>query len=308
MPKIQYTYKNVRGATLELILWADKVASNYAARGLDLTLRQLYYQGVSANVFPNSERSYKRLGNAVADGRLLGLIDWAHLTDRGRNAYGTGSFGRGFPTMQAVMDQAKHYFTHDLWEGQDFRPEVWVEKQALEQVAQRAAGAYRIPYIACKGYMSASEMWEAGYNRIGDYVASGQIPVIIHLGDHDPSGIDMTRDIEERLTLFAGGEVQVHRIALNMDQIDEFNPPPNPAKQTDSRFEEYAIRFGNQSWELDALKPEMLIDLIKTKIVSLLDVDLYKERVAEEKVEQEKASIVGERWDEIEAWLEANPA
>jgi hypothetical protein len=166
MPKIAYVEKNIRGERLDLIYWADRVATDYKRRGLDLTLRQLYYQGVTANIFPNSERSYKRLGDAVSDGRMVGLIDWDHLTDRTRNAGGTSSFTSEFPSMQAVMDTAKHYFTHDLWEGQEFQPEVWVEKQALEQVAQRAAGAYRVPFIACKGYMSLSEMWSAGYRRL----------------------------------------------------------------------------------------------------------------------------------------------
>lgn len=308
MPKIAYIEKDVRESTLQLIYWADRVATDYKRRGLDLTLRQLYYQGVSANVFPNSERSYKRLGNAVADGRLLGLIDWSHLTDRGRNAHGTSAFESDFPTMQYVMNLAKLYFTHDLWEGQDFRPEVWVEKQALEQVAQRAANSYRVPYIACKGYMSASEMWEAGYHRLAEYARAGQTPVIIHLGDHDPSGIDMSRDIEERLTMFSETNVILHRIALNMDQIDEFNPPPNPAKTTDSRYADYRKRYGDESWELDALKPEMLIDLIENHIAGLLDFDLYEEKLAEEEAEQARAAQVGERWTEIEAWLEANPA
>lgn len=308
MPKIAYIEKNMRDSTLALVQWADRIASDYARRGLDLTLRQLYYQGVSQNVFPNSERSYKRLGNAVADGRLVGLIDWRHLTDRGRNAYGLDEFNSDFPTMQAVMDQAKLYFHHDLWAGQDFRPEVWVEKQALEQVAQRAARAFRVPYIACKGYMSASEMWSAGYDRLAKYATQGQTPVIIHLGDHDPSGIDMSRDIEERLLMFSETDVHLRRIALNMDQIDQFNPPPNPAKTTDSRYADYRKRFGDESWELDALKPEMLIDLIKSEISSLIDHDLYDARREEEAQRQAEAAEVGERWEEIEQFLRENPA
>jgi hypothetical protein len=308
MSRIQYIDKNVRPDTIALIEWADGVASDYSRRGLDLTLRQLYYQGVSANVFPNSERSYKRLGSAVNDGRLLGMIDWSHLSDRGRTAHGVGGFGSTFPTMQAVMDEAKWYFTHDLWAGQEYRVEVWVEKQALEQVASRAADSYRVPYIACKGYMSQSEMWEAGYNRLRRYVREGQQPVIIHLGDHDPSGIDMSRDIEDRLRMFAEADVELRRIALNMDQIDEFRPPPNPAKTTDSRFADYRKKYGEESWELDALRPEMLIDLIRSEIGALIDRDLFDALLDEEHEQQAKAEAVGERWAEIEQYLAEHPA
>lgn len=307
MPKIAYIEKNVKAPSLELIGWADKVASDYASRGLGLTLRQLYYQGVASDRFPNSERSYKRLGNIVNDGRLLGLIDWNHLTDRGRTAHGTDAFGSMFPSMQEVMDTAKWYFTHDLWKGQQYRPEVWVEKQALEQVAERATAGYRCGYIACKGYMSQSEMWSAGYNRLMEYANAGQTPVIIHIGDHDPSGIDMTRDIEDRLSMFAETPIEVRRIALNMDQIHEFNPPPNPAKITDSRFTEYARTYGTESWELDALKPELLIDLVKGEIESLIDFGLWAERSDEEAAKQLEAEEVGDRWPEIKAFLEANP-
>jgi len=180
-------------------------------------------------------------------------------------------------------------------------------------VASRAANKYRVPYIACKGYMSQSEMWEAGYNRLREYMEDGYHPIILHIGDHDPSGIDMTRDIQDRLTIFSNSwglesqEVEVRRLALNMDQIDEFNPPPNPAKVTDSRFADYESRYGSESWELDALRPELLIELITDEITQLLDVDMFNERIDEEHAAQAEMQVIADRWPEIEDWLEANP-
>lgn len=308
MPKIAYIEKRVREDTLALIQWADRTATDYARRGFSLTLRQLYYQGVTQNLYPNSERSYKRLGNVVSDGRLLGLIDWNHLTDRHRETSGTGwETMDTLPEMADLIHGIENRVAHDLWAGQDFRPEIWVEKDALEQVAQKAARGYRIPYFACKGYVSSSAMWEAGYGRFGSYMAMGQTPVIIHLGDHDPSGIDMTRDIEDRLALFAGSGIEVKRIALNFDQIEAFNPPPNPAKVTDSRFESYERRFGDESWELDALAPELLVQLARETVQSLIDPEIWAARVDEEEEATEKVREVADRWEEIEEWLEENP-
>lgn len=306
MPKIAYISKEYRTGNdaLEWIEWADRVATDYAARGLGLTLRQLYYQGVKGNRFPNSERSYKRLGNLVNDGRLMGLIDWSHLTDRGREAHGTGWPGHTFPDITDLVGNLEYSMTHDLWAGQERRPEVWVEKQALEEVAEHATSGFRTAYIACKGYMSASEMWEAGYNRLEETLRRGQTPVIIHLGDHDPSGIDMTRDIQERLTMFAGQRIEVRRIALNMDQIEEFNPPPNPAKTTDSRYEGYEDLYGNESWELDSLEPEMLIELVKDEIRGLIDYDIWNEKLTEERAERKKVRDVADRWDEVIEFLD----
>lgn len=312
MPKIAYgDPKKLRSGTLDIISWADGVAHDYARRGLGLTVRQLYYQGVSANKFPNSERSYKNLIHAVNEGRLNGLLDWRHLVDRGRNAYNVGWAGAEIPSIESLIQSNAQYRVHDLWKGQDRRVEVWIEKQALEQVAQRAASKYRAPYIACKGYMSQSEMWSASYDRLNGYIDDGQEPLIIHLGDHDPSGIDMSRDIEERLSLFADDHpIEIRRIALNMDQIEQYAPPPNPAKSSDSRFAGYVREYGNESWELDALRPEMLIDLIQTEIRSVIDFELWNERQDEENTAIEEMTELSDllegRIDEVKTYLEEN--
>lgn len=303
MPYIGYQEYNPKPETAQLIAWADAVARDYKSRGLDLTLRQLYYQGVSQNRFPNSERSYKNLGNAITMGRLGGRFDWDLLEDRTRNAGGTAWFGREIPSIESLIAEARWQRTLDPWEGQERRVEIWVEKQALEQVAQRAASEWRVPYLACKGYMSASEMWDAGYNRLGDYISEGFRPLILHIGDRDPSGIDMTRDIEDRLTLFAGGRVEVRRLALNWDQIEEFNPPPNPAKLTDSRAKGYIAEYGRSSWELDALRPELLIQILSEEIRSEVDLDLWGQRMEREDVAIEEMKNVADRWYEIEEFL-----
>ena len=113
--------------------------------------------------------------------------------------------------------------------------------------------------------MSQSEQWRAG-RRLARYVAKGQRPIVFHLGDHDPSGIDMTRDNGERLSMFAGVPMQVVRLALNRDQVDRYHAPPNPAKVTDSRYAAYQREHGEESWELDALDPEVIQELISSAV------------------------------------------
>jgi DNA repair exonuclease SbcCD nuclease subunit len=76
----------------------------------------------------------------------------------------------------------------------------------------------------------------------------------------------MTRDIRDRLELFASGHlgwtdanrISVERIALNWDQVEQYSPPPNPAKLTDSRGAGYVACTATSSWELDALEPTVL--------------------------------------------------
>jgi hypothetical protein len=169
----------------------------------------------------------------------------------------------------------------DLWADQPVRPEVWVEKAALEGVVGTICGELRVDYFACRGYNSQSEQWRAG-RRFARYLGKGQRPMVFHLGDHDPSGIDMTRDNRDRLGLFAGYPVQVVRLALNMDQVERYRPPPNPAKTTDARFADYQQQFGDESWELDALPPETIRDLIKDAVLRVRDENLWDAALKQE--------------------------
>lgn len=114
---------------------------------------------------------------------------------------------------------------------------------------------------------------------------------VLYLGDHDPSGIDMTRDVRERLEMFSRSSFDVKRLALNMDQVEMWNPPENPAKTTDSRYEAYLLEFGESSWELDAVDPATLGGLVIKAVASLRDDELYEaalEREATMKADLEK--------------------
>lgn len=306
MPLIQYIdEKNFREGTLAIIAKANAIAARYKAQGYNLSLRQLYYQFISEDFFPNTEQSYNKLGRIVNDARLAGMLDWNYIEDRGREAHGVGWLGNVPRTQAEIIYDSRYGYALDLWKGQERRVEVWVEKQALEEVVERAATQTRTGYFACKGYVSQSEMWTAG-RRLRRAIHAGQTPLILHLGDHDPSGIDMTRDIQDRLSMFAEEPIEVRRIALTMDQIDEYAPPPNPAKVTDSRFADYEALYGSESWELDALKPQMLVELISSEILKELDVDLFDEQVMAEQEGQQKIADIADRWDEITEFLEGS--
>lgn len=271
--KEAFTDFNFRVKTLEVINAANEIIEDYSNQGYSLTLRQLYYQFVSRALIENSERSYKNLGSIINDGRMAGMIDWDAIEDRGRNLKKNSHWD----SPSEIADTCVEAYYKDHWANQDFRVEVWVEKEALAGVAETACNPLDVPFFCCKGYTSQSEMYAAA-QRITSYINEGKRAVVIHLGDHDPSGIDMSRDIHERLTTFSRGEaIGFKRIALNMDQVDAFNPPPNPAKQTDSRFAEYRRRFGGKSWELDALEPKVLVRLIQDTIKDYRDPALWEE-------------------------------
>lgn len=296
MPKIQYKEIRFRQSSLDLIRLVNEVINDYKAQGYELTLRQVYYQLVARGYIPNNERSYKNIGNLINDGRLAELIDWYAITDRTRNLRGNSHWD----TPSEVIASAKYSYLLDKWEGQPNYVEVWVEKDALVDVVGQACRPLDVPYFSCRGYTSQSEMWMAAQRfRRQDF---REQRIIIHLGDHDPSGIDMTRDIQERLDMF-GADVYVKRVALTMEQIDFYSPPPNPAKITDSRCDKYIAQYGHESWELDALEPKVITDLIKEQVTMYRDDGLYLRICNKENREKRELQMLCDHYDDAVAYL-----
>ncbi len=270
--KIQYKTKKFRNNSLKLIELLNKILYDYEEHGYKLTLRQAYYQLVARDLIPNTEKSYKNIGNLVNDARLAGIIDWDVIVDRTRNVRRNSHWNR----PQDVIDSAVMSFALDKWENQPEYIEVWVEKDALIDIVGQVCEPLDVPYFSCRGYTSQTAMQDAA-QRMNRQKLKGKNCHIIHLGDHDPSGIDMSRDILERTNELFGAEVELRRIALTMNQVETYNLPPNPAKETDKRSKAYITKFGNESWELDALEPTVISRLITNNILSFRDDKLYQE-------------------------------
>jgi len=293
MPKIEYRTFRFREETLKIIRYVNDIINEYNAQGYSLTLRQVYYQLVARGFISNNDRQYKIVGNAVNDGRLAGLIDWNAIEDRTRFIRKCSHWD----TPADIIKITSSAYYRDHWLNMENYVEVWVEKDALIGIVQGACSKWDVPNFSCRGYTSQSEMWRAA-ERFIDKQEEGKNCILLHLGDHDPSGIDMTRDIQDRL-LYFGADVIVNRIALNREQIDEYNPPPNPAKITDSRCDKYIKKYGKVSWELDALPPEKLEKLIETNIYSYLDEVEWCRVEKEIKQEKEQLKKLSDNWDKI---------
>lgn len=293
MPKIAYKEIKFQDKTLKLIQLINSIVEEYHEQGYDLTLRQVYYQLVARGYIPNNERSYKNLGNVLNDGRLAGLIDWHSIIDRTRNLRRNSHWD----SPKDIIYSAARQFARDKWIGQPNYVEVWVEKDALVGVVGQICNKLDVPYFSCRGYVSQSEMWTAAQRFIseGRYRESC---TILHLGDHDPSGIDMTRDIQERLDMF-GATVDVRRIALTMNQVELYNPPPNPTKLTDARAGSYLSTYGEECWELDALDPSVMSELISTNVEELRDYDLYQAQVDKERRQQRDLHNIHDYWRNV---------
>lgn len=303
MPLIEYEPRNFKAARLAVIDAANAILQEYHRQGYDLTLRQLYYQFVSRDLIRNSDQEYNKLGSTINDARLAGLVDWNHITDRTRFVRAPSSW----EDPASIIRGSARGYQIDVHEDQPVHIEVWVEKDALSGVVERACRDYRLSWLSCRGYMSQSEMWQAA-QRFGSYLDEGKRVVILHLGDHDPSGVDMTRDIDTRISNFLSGDgyqgwdsgvFEVDRIALTMEQVEQYDPPPNPAKLTDSRGTGYVERYGNSSWELDALEPRVLHALINAEAELLIDSDRFEAKREREEKEREDLTACSDRWNDV---------
>lgn len=286
----------------KIINQANAIAKEYLAKGYSLTLRQLYYQFVARDYIKNTIANYKKLGNVINLGRLAGLIDWDLIEDRTRWLRSIADYSDPQEFIQAMV----HQYAENLWRNNETYCEVWVEKDALSGVVARSCDKWRVPYFPCRGYGSQSELYAAGKRLQALHGGAHEHIAIFHLGDHDPSGIDMTRDNRDRLEMFSGVPLTFTRVALNMDQIEEYEPPENPAKETDSRFVDYADKFGESSWELDSMAPEVINEILERHITSVLDVAEWQLLYDEEQDNRRLIERAADNWELVTKFLVDN--
>ncbi len=299
---IKVNYKDAHGneqtwkaSQADLLENVQKIIEEFQRQQIRLTNRQTYYQLVAGNIIPNADKVYKRICVFLTDARYGGYIDWDAIEDRGRVAHRHAEWKNVKEFMGDVVDA----FRLPRWSDQECYVELFTEKQAVESVLSPLANKYHIHFGYNKGYSSAAMMYELS-KRIVEQIYEGKKVKLLYAGDHDASGLDMVRDIQERIVefLMKGDDAfeldlveelfEIVPLALNMEQIEQYNPPPNPAKITDPRASWYIQKYGNSSWELDALRPEVLRDIVERGIQENMDIDKYNAWIAREKPLKQK--------------------
>ncbi len=273
-------YRTIRFQKKNLILLEKikEMLQEYEQQNIRVTLRQIYYQLVTKKIIFNKQSEYTKLSGLLTNARYTGLIDWAAIEDRIR----VPNTPQTFEDTNHLMEAGIQSYELDRWEGQEYYVELWTEKDAISSVIAPLTNKYQVTMVVNRGYSSATAMYESS-KRFNN---NGKKNILLYLGDHDPSGLNMVLDIQQRLKEF-GCEVEVIPIALTMEQIRKYDPPTNPAKETDPRAKWYFENYGNKSWEVDALKPEVMQELIENSILEYLDL----EKVEQVKKQEEKDKI-----------------
>ena len=282
-----------------VIKQANAIIKEYTQAGYTLTLRQLHYQFVARDLYENTPQNYKRLGNIIDSARKAGMVDWQSIEDRTRTM-------RRIPvwsTPEQALERIRTQFKLDPWNEQPTlrRVEVWVEKDAAIGIVEPTCNDLRLPYFSCRGYSSSSGLYEAG-KRLQSYSAAGYETLILYLGDHDPSGVQMTEVSDERVSMYARTNVEFRRIALTLDQIDTHKPPPNFVKETDSRTKWYSDKFKtDECWELDALAPNVVDKIIRGHVEPLIDAGAWQATLDREEEHRGVLTEIISNWDRTKA-------
>ena len=283
MVKRAFIEWNPARKTQRILHPAIEIIEEFTADNYTVTLRQLYYQLVTRGIIPNKLFWYDRLGEMMKNARLSGMVDWDAIEDRGRVPVMPPDWAGPASVMRAAVQN----YRLDRWEGQAYHVEVWSEKDALSGILEGVCYRYHVRLLANRGYSSVTALYDASL-RFDEAADVGKEPVVIYLGDHDPSGIDMVRDIDDRLELMSdSATTTIERVALNLPQVKIFSLPPNPTKITDSRAKEYIELYGYESWEVDALTPGVIEDLVSDAIVRHLDLDAYEAVIDQEEADKE---------------------
>lgn len=267
-----------------------------------MTLRQLYYRFVALDLIDNKQSQYQYLGTAIKEARLDGMIPWDWIEDRTRSTaagdHNDGKVVTPASRFAANLDWFKNTpdrFFRPRWQHQENYIEVWVEKEALAGVFANICNDLKVVSFPNRGYTSITLLKEAA-DRIKEETRKKVPPMgnrkqahILYFGDFDPSGQDIERNIRDKLQNTFHVDVTVTRKALTRKQINKHKLPPQPAKSSDSRYEDFVAEHGNIAVELDALPPSNLKQLIRDSVDEYFDQSVYKNKVLpEQKKEREQ--------------------
>jgi len=271
---------NPRPETLALIDTVRLILVEYTAY-LPLTIRQIFYRLVSAYGYEKTELAYGRLGEHLNRARRAHMIPMSAIRDDGGSEaapYTHEDFADYKRTARRIADT----FRLDRSAGQPSRLMVWCEAAGMIPQLGTVANPFGVEARSSSGFESVSEK----HALAAEIAREGRPVEILHIGDHDPSGVHMPLSLEEDLAAFCqelGGEFTLTRLAVTPAQIAEYRLPTAPAKATDPRA------FRGRTVQAEALAPDVMATILRSAIESRLDADLYAATLEIEAAERAEA-------------------
>ncbi len=233
-----------------------------------MTVRQVYYQLVAAQLIENNRSQYQAISNLLVEMRRRGDVPWEWVEDRLRRPREV----QMWPALADFISVVKRSYRRDVWVKQPTYVECWLEKDALSGIFEDVLEKYGVTLNAGRGF----DGWDSIHNAARRYSPKEEagVPVtVLYWGDFDPSGEDMVRSLRERLASFDCAP-EIIKCALTRDDIDLYNLPTDFTKRTDTRSAAFVAKYGDVSVELDALSSPVLRTRITSAVEQRMDLSI----------------------------------
>jgi hypothetical protein len=251
---------------------------------LPMTARQVFYRLVGAHGYDKTELAYARLLETLNRARRARLIPMHAIRDDGGTSMGAGGWDSPEQFWRSVRATAETY-THSLDDGQPLAVELWVEAAGMVPMVARVAAAYGVTTYSSGGFDSVTIKHEAAQR-----IAWREVPTtVLHLGDHDPSGLSILDSAAEDIGAFVddmGAPAPTFiRLAVTPAQIARYRLPSAPQKATDRRGEHM-----RHTVQAEAMSPTELTGEVRTALESVVDLPALD--ATRHRGERERAAIL----------------
>ena len=228
------------------------------------SVRQTFYQTTVRGLMDKTERGYIKVQRALVAMRRAGRVPYGWIVDGTRWMHKPSSYS----SLEQALKRTAESYRRAVWDEQDVRVEIWLEKQGLVGVIIGITAEFDVPLYVSRGFSSLTYLAEAAE----EIEACGKPTYIYHLGDHDPSGREAGEHIERELRRLAPNiDIHFERLSVTMAQIADLDLPSRPTKDTDTRARKFKAEFGTASVELDAVHPDTLRQIVRDAIEQHID-------------------------------------
>ena len=232
----------------------------------------------------------QRVYRLLKEARERGMIPWEWIVDETRELERVASWDDPADYVSTVS----RAYRRDFWQHQPFRVEVWSEKGTVRGVLAPVLDQYGVGFRVMHGFGSATAVHDVAIDD------DGRELFVLYVGDYDPSGLCVSEvDLPKRLERYDGDHVSLERIALTLDQVRSLPSFPASDKAKDKRYKWFVQNYGDRCWELDAMNPNDLRDLVEEQIKARIEWEAWHRCATVEKAEKEsiRSGLV--------AWLNA---
>jgi hypothetical protein len=278
--------KKVRGrnkSTIKLIEAMYKIAEE----AKPITGRGIGYKLFAASLTDSmADCEMNRVYRALKLAREDRTIPWEWIVDETRELELISTWENG------AQFASNYFYRRDLWQTQPKRVEVWCEKGTIRGVLWPVLAKLGVGLRVMHGFTSATSVWEACN------LGNDRRPLVaLYIGDWDPSGLCMSEtDLPKRIKEYGGDHIEFRRIALTVDQTGPLPSFSVETKKGDKRYKWFKANYGDKCWELDAMDPRQLRDLVEDEINALIDRPLWEQQEALQAREKQSIELQLRQW------------